>query len=370
MHGGIQDFTAKGIYNVLSAICDLTAAIPVRMPSLTSVTLDFYPSDRYIPPIAPLLRSLPQLSKIALPSFTDVSPILLALKSSTKLQRLCFNSGTPYNKAVEETWRQLGDSIFTAVEDLYIRVRQYSSIYPFFQEHPLQNLRVLTVLTIQNEEPSSVRNLFQIIPTFSPNLVELKVSYSHESEFFEISVTPPEDEIVTFADFRAVLACPNITRFTLLHAYPLGLTDSDVEEIAIAWPRLRTLRLCNEGYLRRHWRLSSKPTLHALFTLIRHCPELEEVGLFMDTKPLSSATLASLANTDTEFAMLKKLFLQGSPPERQDTYRLAMSLSQFCHPSCTLEWMEWNFTVDEEMTHSWRMVEEMLAASTVPPTAR
>jgi hypothetical protein len=352
MHDGVKEchlcYTQED--EILPNIVVLTKAIQTYMSGLTFVDMDLFPSQEFVGPLSTLLGNLPQLTRVILPPFKDISDILSTLRRSTILEILEFRyfySDTE-NLAVTETGSPIQEDCYTALDELFICLINYSAILSFLHGHILSNLRICAFHTLSFEKPDAIRNLCQVISSFAPNLEGLKLTFDETVD--DPGLNPPIEEIVTFNDLRSVLACTKMTFFEFGHLYPVDISDSDVEEIASAWKRLDHIDissspLCSVLTIR-------KPTLQAVYMLTCRCPRLKYVGLLLDT----TATSLQISDVDVPNppAKLTTLDVGDSLIESEDVYKFAMSMARFCTSNCQLDWS----TSIESVQGRWRMVED------------
>ncbi|KAF5343529.1 hypothetical protein D9758_012946 [Tetrapyrgos nigripes] len=190
--------------------------------------MDICPVPTYVEPLLVLARNLPHLTQITFPAFEGISEILDQLSGSTQLKTLAFH----YYRgrvAVEQTGTRLRGNVFTHLVDLSCLVSNYTSIRPFVSNHCLTNLRILNLESHSN---------------LGPNLTDLVLECPATDDLgSDIEEFPSRDELVTFDNFRTILACPKITSFMLSHPHPVKLSNSDIDEIALAWAQLQYIDL-------------------------------------------------------------------------------------------------------------------------------
>ncbi|KAF5343574.1 hypothetical protein D9758_012978 [Tetrapyrgos nigripes] len=320
----------------------LFEVIYTRMPALTSIKIGLFPSQSIVVPLLSLLEHLTHLTDITMPAFTDVSKLLSLLGNSKRLRRLklCYYFSKD-DLAVTLTGNPYEGRSFAALESLWMYCIRYQSLLPFGRCRSLANLHSLSLFSINLEKPEGVRDLFHTIPTFAPNLVDLKVMYSCRSDIEDdLEDDPLLDDIVSFTDFRAVLACRKITRFVLNHPYPVNVTDSDLEEIASAWSHLRFIEISVDPAVPSLTSRTRKPTIRGVYMLARCCPNLQVARLLLDT-----TTTVLTAEPDSKLATLccatylRNLHVGNSLMQREQVYPFAMALAQVCSP--WFELLDW-----------------------------
>lgn len=106
--------------------------------------------------------------------------------------------------------------------------------------------------------------------------------------------------------------------FTLTHDHPVDVTQENIEELAAKWPSLETLVLACEPIEL----YSPTLTLRALLPFARHCPNLRNLGLFVNASAADLPTIYDLKR----FKQLTKLSMGVS--SIVDSGAVALFLSQ------------------------------------------
>ncbi|GJE97476.1 hypothetical protein PsYK624_136970 [Phanerochaete sordida] len=174
---------------------------------------------------------------------------------------------------------------FPALEDLGVTT-QYKSpalLVSFLENLAAPNLRELEIdydaeeathvhgiPTLREKDFAHAMHVEAVLlaaATF-PSLISIKYSFDIHPER---SPSPPH--ICSSSVLRPLLALRNLETVKLSQV-PLHLMAGDIDVVAQAWPKLRTLRLgdsVNQAY-------SSVEVQH-LLPLVRFCPDLEDLGL-------------------------------------------------------------------------------------------
>ncbi|KAL0058902.1 hypothetical protein AAF712_014384 [Marasmius tenuissimus] len=239
--------------------------------------------------LASLIPQLPQLESLSLPSISSASTFLRRLSDP-------FSSGNAQNLRALAFIRDPNARI-TLMDPLpslnAFRELKELSIYVSYQTftHFLRgstdispHLSQLTVTSPQEESPSLVKDLLEVVSEKFPTIQRIEVDShpEHRVPAHPIFSNRSKGDAVHFAHLQPILACTGITHFNLTHTLPLALCEDDLVKIARAWPSLRSLSLC--PYPHQDSTISDHldwPHLHltALLHLSRHCPGLEDVRL-------------------------------------------------------------------------------------------
>jgi hypothetical protein len=163
---------------------------------------------------------------------------------------------------------ELGTTPFPEIGSLYVACRDGTSVAGLIELLPAKKLHLLIVRHV-GRGPSGL-DITQLIKTISTrcshtNLVSLAVNVAYPDS--DHSVDYP------FSTLAPLLAFRNVTNMGFVNV-PFDLDDGDIENIAIAWPCLRSLTLLSLPHERR-----SRLTLTSIVALVKHCLDLETFKL-------------------------------------------------------------------------------------------
>lgn len=325
----------------------------------------------YQGPLLNLVQYLPNLTELTIPPFPDLSAILKGI------------SDLPTGSSLSclDIFETIGDSDYVdpvTIIDL-TGLREGSkglenlttlSIYSSYSA-ALQiflgprNLKEIYIASFEPEPAGEVRELTSQIAQTCVQIEKITLTFLDTgTEFFNrLKASPTADVIVTFDDLRPLLSCIGITYFRIDTARPLGLTDVDMERLAERWPSLKTLSLAPLPGI-----LSETPkqlSLHSLLHLANHCPQLNEVYLYLDTKHVPEdmktfSTFTQLARLDVGFSPIK------------NSVQVTRFLSQILPPEVSLTWgcddeaPEWEDTdlislnINSKWRRRWKRVSKYL----------
>jgi hypothetical protein len=147
------------------------------------------------------------------------------------------------------------------------------------------------------------------------------------------------------------------SEFTLAHDHSVQITQAQVTTLASQWPSLQTLYLSCEPV---KLTTPSTLTLHALLSFARHCPDLRELGLFVDTSVVadlpdsfcSEQSLASTTRSEGETGDIVQfktpLALCMGVSDIQDEGTVALFLSHICPLGVEIEWgVSWEDDIEK-----------------------
>ncbi|KAK7466187.1 hypothetical protein VKT23_004911 [Stygiomarasmius scandens] len=319
-----------------SSLGSLCYTIEARTPFLTHLMLDIPPKPDFRDLLANLLRSgLKNATMIELPAFRDISPILPFAGCHPKVQSLKFGKyefrlNSP-SQAVETVGlRDNSNASFLLLERISFGAVEFRALCDFFVDS-FQKLRFVNILTCIVEDPSTVRGIVSCISESCPNLCSFQASFAEAlSKHIDISSS---ENVLHLEDIMPMLQCSSMTHFDFQHLYPFNITDSDIQAIALAWPKLIYISICPKS----------------------HCPLIEEIHLLIDTNALFISN-----NSPRQSRKLQVVGVGRSPILNQ--HEVALNFNQFCAPHVKLDFDEAWFegTHNKGMLVKWRGVREVL----------
>ena len=320
-------------------LSDFFKDISARMPSLTHLDLAFEFSVRDIEAdLIGLISELPQLEKLTLPSYCFTSKITEALSLLPCLETLQFEfydrqgKGDPADIIIFAP--RLHEGAFPALVDLNLSAHLSDITHFITSPYAPSHLTSLYIHLPSVVSPSTVN---EYITAVAENCKLLQKLY------IDLFIPPvPEGHFphpaqrhaqsLTWADLRPILLCTHLQVLEVTWPSPFHLTQDDVEELASSWPSLQILQL---NCLSNPILSLDQPTLtlRALIPFAAHCPELEELGLDVDTNAALLTDDVS-APPPKPFRKLARLhFGLSSLVEPGPT---ALFLSQLCPLGCEI----------------------------------
>lgn len=266
-----------------------------RMPNLRSMMIRC--SDHvaaFEGHIIGLLDGLPLLEKVHLPMYS-LSPAIL--RSLAKLQNLreigtdmeegeLYGDPTAVRVFTPPTFQLPRDS-FPSLETLDFAVCSAADATSFFTQPNLSwTASHMTAIFLRlpfamEIHPEQLETLLDTLSNACPALETLQLFLYATKPLEEINLA--QIPRVGFQHLRPVLKFKSLSKFTIDHTYPLEITDADVNEIATKWTHVAHLYLNPQPLVC----LPPTLTLAALVPFVQHCPDLIDLGLYMDaTQPL------------------------------------------------------------------------------------
>lgn len=317
---------------------DFFKDIPARMPLLTHLDLAFEFSVRDIQAdFITLIGEIPQLKKLTLPSYCFTSKIIEALSLLPCLETVQFEfyhrqgKGNPEDVVIFAP--KLHEGAFPALVDLNLSAHLSDMTQFITSPYAPAHLTSLYIHIPSVVPPSTVN---EYITAVAENCKLLQKLY------IDLFLPPlPEGhpaeghaQCLTWADIRPVLLCKRLQVLEMTWPRQIELTQADVEELASSWPSLQTLQLnCLSNPI---YPLSPPAlTLRALIPFAAHCPELEELGLDVDTDTdVAQLTEDAAAPPLRPFRKLARLHFGLST--LTDPGPTALFLSQLCPLGCEI----------------------------------
>ncbi|KAF8207595.1 hypothetical protein K438DRAFT_2078157 [Mycena galopus ATCC 62051] len=346
-----------------------------RMPNLTTLDIrSVVPMHSIEPSMVFLLQNLTKLRKVVLPRFSVTTHIAQTLQHLEDLGTVEFQYGSehgcgdPSDTEVFKPTLTMGAfpslfdwSLTCSVEDCASIMRQSSAP---------TNLTALYVDSRLMESPAAVHELLTVLAQTCQLLESLGIiTLVNDTEPLQALADVPTEERINYSTLRPVQDFPNLTIFEITHQYPLDLKLADLEQLARSWPSLRKLVLNNEPVVSNECPL----TLEALIPFAKYCPELEQLGLFINA---STADLPSNYQLDLPpsyrsrpFVKLRRLSMGVSLIVEAGA--VALFLSQICpletYIECGITWEIQGDREQHELFQSivdrcakWAKVDELL----------
>ncbi|KAK7033004.1 hypothetical protein R3P38DRAFT_2700446 [Favolaschia claudopus] len=349
--------------------------ITSRMPHLLTLDLRSHiPMHDMEDNILFLLRGLPKLRKVVFPRFSITTRVAQTLQHHENLGCIEFqyelNQGCGDPQDTEVFAPTLKQGGFPSLYDLSLTCTVQDLTTFMGQPSAPTNLTALYVDSRLVESPTAIHELLTVLVESCQLLESLGIITLIEySEWSRSLAHIPMTDRVNYSTLRPVQNFPNLTIFEITHQYPLDLTLEDLEQLARSWPSLRKLILNNEPLVCNE---PSSLTLKALIPFAQYCPELEQLGLFINA---STADLPSTYQVDPPpsyqckpFGKLRRLSMGVSFVS--DPGAVALFLSQICPLKTSIEsGVTWDTSGEEEhplfeavvdRCSRWAKVDELL----------
>ena len=324
-----------GFFSSLTGLCDIRVRHPLPAPALEA------------------LRELPHLQSLFMvPALDDSWDTPSAPSAPFRALNILFIDGKNDDRAVpcsaEECAAVLSVAYFPVLENL----------------------------TIQADTIGSFQRILTIVEAHCSHTALGEIQITREQAVAEADRNL--DDVIG-EDIRPLYAFRNLHTVELREAYNFQLTDDEMLEMALAWPRLRHLSLNpifqmleENDYLTVDGGVPPPvTTLRALVHFARHCPELTDLGLRVCT-------------ADANVGDIRRMFFSGGPLRRiPPLTRLALAhnlpagdprvvLACIACLFPRLEWLDVRFSEEvEEGSEAWAELDRLFGGflrSTNGPT--
>lgn len=271
-------------------------------PGLTRLELGNHsPITAETPTLAHIGDALPLLQEVQCCSFEVTANDIVSLGRMPLLQKL--DLGHNQREVIDsyDALQAEKRTLFPSLGELGLHLPHASSVNFLNSIRPSNALHEVTLTERHEGEATDELVLAMVSPLSQfPNLRTFNLSWTNPSRV--------SDTRLTWQAFQPLMVCSHLESLSISQEYALGrfhdasprsffdINDDDVEKMAIAWPRLRTLSIC------RRTVLQPGPTVKSLVHLRKHCPMLEHVE-FGDMNAMGGIeallTLCSSADFDT-----------------------------------------------------------------------
>ncbi|KAI0324707.1 hypothetical protein GY45DRAFT_1288459 [Cubamyces sp. BRFM 1775] len=314
--------------------------IPLRMPKLTSLDLRFtFPVRNIEASLCDLLAALPELQKIVLPKFTYSAKIMERLSTIPAIRVIQFeyleSQGSGDASDVHNWFPVLQEGAFPSLVDLSVSVHLPHMVRFLNAEFAPVNLQCLYVHVLYIVPPYQLYEFFDSVARILPNLTQLHVDFVGDPSPLMFRTRLSDDDRVDLSTLRPLFKLSKLKELVINWDAPLALRQSDIEELASSLSSLEILFLGNEPIPCPQ---APPLTLRALIPFAQHCPNLRELGLYLDasTADLDEASRELRALLPpTRFRNLKKL--QFGLSRIAEPEPVALFLSQLCPPGCAVD---------------------------------
>ncbi|CAE7099770.1 unnamed protein product [Rhizoctonia solani] len=197
-----------------------------------------------------------------------------------------------------------------------------------FVSMPAFNPKTLTYLhvtSLEIERPNDIQSFLEILVDVCHPLETLVLSMLVKW----VEITPPPR--ITMEHIQPILGFKRLLDFDVTYNYPFYVTDADLEHMARSWPSLRTLMLSEYPYFCSDD--IELPSLASLIPFAEHCPNLINLGLFVN-----ASLPVSLPSTAIKpFQKLQLLNFGQSYIQENDVVGVASLVSRLCDPSVQIK---------------------------------
>lgn len=371
MHQNIREFIlsppdSRSSNDNIVALTSYFEIVKLRMPHLSHLELRMNPSPGLKDALMQLIDSMPALQSLVFPAFpeAEVSSIMARLSSAPNIQKITVRNFGPSEEHIYDFHDDDADvdsishGCFQALYHLDLPV------YPDFVIPMLSmgfaTLSVLRLTPFYSVTSDEIERLTTALSNSSPLLREFRLRYS-QKETGIVEAPDVDDGVIIYRTISSLTACVGLTVFEIAHTFPSAIALSDIDSLAAAWPLLETFCLTSSPY-------SSEggiylPLSAALLSFARHCPNITNLGLFMqgDVTGMPQDLQGALA-LPHRLSRLRDLTV-GESSVQDDVVPIAIFLSKILPPTCRVlpAMIPSPMIPDNLRGAKWRKIDGMLA---------
>ncbi|KIJ42979.1 hypothetical protein M422DRAFT_779872 [Sphaerobolus stellatus SS14] len=262
----------------MTGINNFLLELPTFSPGLQALVIRAsYSVTKIQATLCEMFPMLPCMQEVSLPRYWLTPKIILALAMVRSLRRVDWEyiaNGQGELNDITNFVTPIFRSGFHNLSDLSLEI-DIPVAHRFLASSGLfKQLSSFFIRTVNVPTPSHLRDLLQV---FFENGSILKKLFI---DGFPNSPRAAEKEsIVTSETLEAILDSSQLTHFSLYWPAHLHIMDTDIELLSRKSPKLQRLSLGPWPY----FPAAPSLTLEALFPLLRNCPKMEYIGLYIDT---------------------------------------------------------------------------------------
>lgn len=337
LHPGVKQLSMNVFPNDDSDKTTLSylSQVHARAPRLTHLEIGTECSISEVQEeVLTLLSGFPCLSQLTVPLYCLTSILMSRLSTLRHLSSIHFSKPverrTGHPSDVAHWAPPLTDGAFPTLHQLSLSAHLSHALDFINSRFAPRHLTKLYVNVIAIDNPFVVRQFFTALVAQHPQLQDLYVDFIVGPDAPIVYPPPPLHSRPGIETIRPLLSSPSLTSFGFRWDYQLNLTQADVEEIASSWPRLESLLLNCQPIPE-----VSGPilTMNALLPFARHCPRIEQLGLYLNGHMMPRRAPSSLP--PVRFTSLRTLSVGASSITSVDS--TALFLSQLLPPGCKIE---------------------------------
>lgn len=216
---------------------------------------------------------------------------------------------------------------FEHLEELSFTTTSLAKASAIVEKRCSPYLRTLMVTCRSTLDIGAVRQFTTTLATAYPNITAVHILLFSDGE-------SSQPEALSFNDIRPLLQCTALSTLRVGHNLPLTYMQADVAEMGAAWPRMRTLQLCEDPTSRD----GSGQPLQTVLAFARAFANLETLALYVDTSTVGATSVIpwGLAMSDWDV-----LDFGTSPVDTDDVLgavnRVALFLARISGPDVSIQ---------------------------------
>ncbi|EPQ53005.1 hypothetical protein GLOTRDRAFT_139964 [Gloeophyllum trabeum ATCC 11539] len=375
LHQGIREFIwyLPKVVRYSHPLSSFFTNVAARMPDLDTFELrSVAPLKLIQKDLLEFLPKLRKLRKLGLPIFYVTPEVAQTLATIPCLETIYYSdiSSPSYGNSEDvEVFRpSLSSDSFPALKSLEIAVHtpEFHHMGSTWSMHNLTTLHLQEVTPLLADTALSV---VTCICTQCPSLENLILDFRCSMLIADEQMIVDDDEVeidmepIDIKVIEPLFQMRHLQHFTISHDRVLELSHEDMDTIAFRFRNLKSIVLNPEPFVT----VKSALTLGALNSLLRECPNIEEIGLYIDaTQP--AFDMLDIPEDKEVGRALKTLRFGTSYIE--EVHSVANSLSKIVPVSCTVSHAlqhrahyiaDWDLTT---CSNRWKEVGEVAALLT------
>jgi hypothetical protein len=305
---------------------------PPPLPTLESLKMSTNKALRSAEEVCSWIRQMRSLRQLTMPVFRNSSLVMEAAAALPHLDEfeLMWTQSVMSNDPVVAR-PVLAPDAFSALGHLAM-CGSLEDIGGVLEHRFARNLSSLkTQSTNFFESPSQVATFLSQLPSRCTQLKSLVL---------ELRATPRAVAFVNpevplgFEDIRPVCALQKLERLCIYHTIILAINDADLDALLCNMPQLIELRLGSRPVILDE-PCPSPLSLAALHVVSRRCPQMERLGLFLETD-LSSIATAQADPSAPPFRFLSELDMGSSLLRERNIEGVYAGLSRVLPSYCSI----------------------------------
>ena len=326
----------------LSIQLHLSPSLPAYVESLLQRTCHFTelelksedPMRDLEPHVLPLL-GCQTLQRVVAPMFFFTSTFFNRLSRCPELRTISLSK--PVEQGVGDRMDVaffspgLEEDSFPVLERLSFSAHVLHATHFLRAKFSPRNISYLYINVIAVDGPQVVHELLSTVADTCKVLTELHVDFVISPDAPLIYPPPPLADRPNIEVFRPLFSCRSLTRFEFRWDYQMNVTQEDIEELASSWPSMEVFLFNCQPIPEDIYPIL---TLEALIPFAQYCPNLRELGLYLNALEIPSTFTYPNTSPLPAFKSLQKLSVGASCVSHVEP--IALFLSQLCPLGCEI----------------------------------
>ena len=253
----------------MSSISDssYSAVIPSISDTCPSMKIIHLPKWSFIH-LPDLFNKWPNLAYVTSGPLADSTILLLGRLEHLASIDICLHKLPDIKSLVERPG-------FSTLRRLVLRARSISYITAYMRQVKSIHLREVKCFLQHGSTAASIHDWITIL---LDRCIPRKLEILEIEDYGDTNTGFPDQFTLTPNTLQLLSRFRGLTTLDLASACTYSLDDTTLSQLAICWPNMQSIALGTHW----GWRQQSDVTLKGLLSLVRHCPQLESIGLVMN----------------------------------------------------------------------------------------